>query len=74
MKQASIEDLYTERWLRQRERGEIVWTTRDGKTVPIKDMSDRHLENTINMLVRNEEAKDAYYEGLAGLADKDWAF
>ena len=35
-------------------------------------MSDNHLKNTINMIIRNENEReqqlDAYYEGLGG----DW--
>lgn len=52
---ADLKDLLKEAWLRQRERGLIVWTTREGKEIPINEMSDTHLVNTINMLIRNQE-------------------
>lgn len=71
---ADIDDLELELWLRRRDRGEIKWTTKDGTEIPIKDMTDSHLENTINMIVRNEDAKEYYFAGLSGLADKDWVF
>ena len=70
--EADLIDLLKERWLRNRNSGNITWTTRDGKVIPIKDMSDSHLENTINMIIRNENKREqqlyAYYEGLGG----DW--
>lgn len=49
---ADLKDLLNERWLRMRERGEIVWTTKDGEEIPIKELSDTHLDNIINMIRR----------------------
>ena len=30
----------------------VLWTTRDGRQLPVEEMSDRHLINTIRMLER----------------------
>lgn len=57
MKQATLKDLELELWLRSRDKGEMVWQTKDGKIIPIKDMSDTHLFNAINKLVEYEELK-----------------
>lgn len=55
---AELEDLYRELWLRKRNRGEIVWITKNGKAIPINEMTDSHLENTINMLERAYEQQE----------------
>lgn len=50
-----------EMYLRMRERGMIVWITKDGKEVPINEMSDQHLMNAYKCLIRanNERAKNS---------------
>ena len=35
------------------ERG--VWTTKDGQRIHIQDMTDSHIRNTLNMLIRNND-------------------
>ena len=60
MKQATIQDLKLELWLRQCNSGFIIWTTKDGKNIPIKDMDNNHLVNTLNMLLRQREEAECF--------------
>ena len=60
MKQVTIQDLKLELWLRQRNSGFIIWTTKDGKNIPTKDMDNNHLVNTINMLLRQREEAECF--------------
>ena len=60
MKQATIQDLKLELWLRQRNSDFIIWTTKDSKNIPIKDMDNNHLINTINMLLRQREEAECF--------------
>ena len=55
MKKATIQDLKLELWLRQRNSGLIYWETKNNKKIPIKDMDNNHLVNTLKMLLRNAE-------------------
>lgn len=74
---ANLNDLKLELWLRQRNRGEIIWDTKDGKEIPIGEMSDEHLINAIKRLLKYYEKKkeiddlndlaleyEAYLDGL----------
>ena len=58
-------DLRLEMWLRARESGKLVWTTKDGRQIPLKDMSDTHLINALNKMTAAAEFEEiaAEYAG-----------
>ena len=67
MNKATLKDLHLELWLRMREAKEIIWTTKDGKQIPIQEMSDEHLVNAINMLERHEEEEAEIWDHLGDM-------
>lgn len=60
MRRATIQDLKLELWLRQRSSGSIIWTTKDGKNISIKDMDNNHLVNALKMLLKQEEEAECF--------------
>ncbi len=65
MRKATIKDLKLELWLRYRNSGFIIWITKDNKNIPIKDMNNNHLANTLKMLLKQEEEAECFKDIMA---------
>lgn len=57
-RQATYEDLLMERFLREREQGLIIWTTKDKTQIAINRMSDQHLQNAIKLIEHSIEHRE----------------
>ena len=58
---ADLKDLYKELWLRSRNSGELVWESNSGN-IPIKDMTDEHLNNAIRTTEKYEYMLDRWID------------
>lgn len=51
---ANIDELRLEEFLRSRNSGKLVWKTKEGKIIPLKELSDENLTNILNVYYRNK--------------------
>ena len=52
---ANIDDIRLEQFLRSRNSRKLVWKTKEGKIIPLKELSDEHLTNILNVYYRNKD-------------------
>ena len=52
---ANIDDIRLEQFLRSRNSGKLVWKTKEGKIIPLKELSDEHLTNILNVYSLDED-------------------
>lgn len=52
---ANIDDIRLEQFLRNRNSGKLVWKTKEEKIIPLKELSDEHLTNILNVYSRNKD-------------------
>lgn len=71
-KLADVQDLELELWLRQRNSGSIYWRTKDDREIPIKDMDNNHLVNTLKMLLKQAERENYYDEHIGDMDPMDY--
>ena len=74
MRIADLNDIRLELWLRERGDRELGWITKDGREIPIRDMSIEHLRNVARMLDGKEEFSQLVYEAKLDTIDagRDW--
>lgn len=68
---ATEEDLRLEYWLRKRNSGRLMWRTKNGDEISIKDLSDKHLVNILDMFDARHDYEIDKYEYNELLADLD---
>lgn len=49
----------------------MVWKTKDGTKIPIKDLSDEHLNNILNLISRKMEEYFEHLEALGSLGEME---
>ena len=69
---ATYLDLKLELWLRQREADNILWETKNGDKLSIRNMSDSHLINAINFLEKQVAYEDECWEALSSIGDTEF--
>lgn len=52
---ANIDDIRLEQFLRNRNSGKLVWKTKEGRIIPLKELSDEHLTNILNVYSLNKD-------------------
>ena len=72
MRKANINDVKMEIWLRERGDRELRWVTKDGREIPIRDMSIDHLKNIIRGI--EGETSKIYWESIKELTPKEINF
>lgn len=69
VKHANLNDLERELWIRMRNEGLIAWTTKDGQTIPIKDLTLKHLYNIVKYCMNKQELEDIACDFYASIED-----
>lgn len=54
---ADLDELWTELLSRE---GVLVWKTKEGKIIPIRELTDSHLQNIINMLEKHKRENSSW--------------
>lgn len=65
MRKTTIQDLKPELRCLSYNSGSIIWTTKDNKNIPIKDMNTNHLVNTFKMLAKQEAIAECFKDIMA---------
>lgn len=53
------------------EDGTLTWKTKDGNKLLISEMSDTHIVNSINMLIKKDKYLDQYTEAIVKILRRE---